>query len=39
MSDRYLVEELGQFSADARWEHISESARTMLRRNVLDSLG
>jgi len=39
MSDRYLVDELGQFSVNARWEHVSESAKGLLRCNVLDSLG
>ncbi|WP_028933604.1 MmgE/PrpD family protein [Pseudonocardia spinosispora] len=39
MPDRFLVEELGRFSADSRWEHVSESARSLLRRNVLDSVG
>jgi 2-methylcitrate dehydratase len=39
MSAEYLVEELGQFSANATWEHVGASARPLLRRNVLDSLG
>jgi 2-methylcitrate dehydratase len=36
---RTLVEQLGAFAADARFEDISEQAREKLELRVLDSLG
>ena len=39
MSDLYVVDEIGRFVAAAEPAHISQSARTALKRNVLDSIG
>src|SRR5882757_8780155 len=39
MADLYLVDELGQFVADAEISNVSTVSRHMLKRNVLDSVG
>ena len=39
MNEPTIVERIGQFACNAREEHLSANARTLFRRNILDSLG
>ena len=34
-----MVEQLGSWAADSRWENVSENARGALKARVLDSIG